>query len=163
MFGRRSRRRQWLLLHNGRFCRWSIQTAARATGVMQAAFEQALSYAQERNVFGKPIAAYSLTLVKIARMAMLLSVSRQFTYYVARLMDEGKGQMEASLVETLFLQIVGMAVAVKRCKFTVAWVTQKRPRLAATSLILAFCRYLKARKKRWHSRLLLAHWWEAAA
>ncbi len=76
-----------------------IQTAARATGVMQAAFERALSYSQERNVFGKPIAAYSLTLVKIARMAMLLSVSRQFTYYVARLMDEGKGQMEASLVK----------------------------------------------------------------
>ena len=76
-----------------------IQTAARATGVMQAAFEKALSYAQERFVFGKPIADYQLTLVKIARMAMLLAVSRQFTYHVARLMDEGKGQMEASLVK----------------------------------------------------------------
>ena len=76
-----------------------IQTAARATGVMEAAFEKALSYAQERVVFGKPIADYQLTLVKIARMAMLLSVSRQFTYHVARQMDEGKGQMEASLVK----------------------------------------------------------------
>ncbi|MCG8671041.1 MAG: acyl-CoA/acyl-ACP dehydrogenase [Pseudomonadales bacterium] len=76
-----------------------IQTAARATGVMQSAFEQALSYAQERKVFGQAIADYQLTLVKIARMAMLLSVSRQFTYQVARLMDEGKGQMEASLVK----------------------------------------------------------------
>lgn len=76
-----------------------IQTAARATGVMQAAFEKALSYAQERHVFGKPIADYQLTLVKIARMAMVLQVSRQFTYHVARLMDEGKGQMEASLVK----------------------------------------------------------------
>lgn len=76
-----------------------IQTAARATGVMQAAFDRALSYAQERVVFGKPIADYQLTLAKIARMAMLLSVSRQFTYQVARLMDEGKGQMEASLVK----------------------------------------------------------------
>jgi (2S)-methylsuccinyl-CoA dehydrogenase len=76
-----------------------IQTAARATGVMQAAFERALWYAQDRVVFGKPIAAYGLTLVKIARMGMLLAVSRQFTYHVARLMDEGKGQMEASLVK----------------------------------------------------------------
>ncbi|MCG8314757.1 MAG: acyl-CoA/acyl-ACP dehydrogenase [Pseudomonadales bacterium] len=76
-----------------------IQTAARATGVMQSAFEQALSYAQERKVFGKAVADYQLTLVKLARMAMLLSVSRQFTYHVARLMDEGKGQMEASLVK----------------------------------------------------------------
>lgn len=76
-----------------------IQTAARATGVMQAAFEKALSYSKERQVFGKPIGDYQLTLVKIARMAMLLAVSRQFTYHVARLMDEGKGQMEASLVK----------------------------------------------------------------
>ena len=76
-----------------------IQTAARATGVMQAAFERAMDYAQERVVFGKPIADYQLTLVKLARMAMMLAVSRQFTYHVARLMDEGKGQMEASLVK----------------------------------------------------------------
>ncbi|RLU04155.1 MAG: acyl-CoA dehydrogenase [Ketobacter sp.] len=76
-----------------------IQTAARATGVMQAAFERALDYSRERVVFGKPIGDYQLTLVKIARMAMLLQVSRQFTYHVARLMDEGKGQMEASLVK----------------------------------------------------------------
>jgi len=76
-----------------------IQTAARATGVMQAAFERALDYSRERVVFGKAIGEYQLTLVKIARMAMLLQVSRQFTYHVARLMDAGKGQMEASLVK----------------------------------------------------------------
>jgi (2S)-methylsuccinyl-CoA dehydrogenase len=76
-----------------------IQTAARATGVMQAAFERAVSYAQERKAFGKPIGEYQLTLVKLARMAMLLTVSRQFTYTVGRLMDQGLGQMEASMVK----------------------------------------------------------------
>lgn len=76
-----------------------IQTAARATGLMQAAFERAISYSKDRKVFGSPIADYQLTLVKIARMAMLLTSSRQFTYAVGRLMDEGKGQMEASLVK----------------------------------------------------------------
>ena len=76
-----------------------IQTAARATGVMQAAFERAVSYSQERQVFGKPIGDYQLTLVKLARMATLLTVSRQFTYAVGRLMDQGKGQMEASMVK----------------------------------------------------------------
>ncbi|MBK7000176.1 MAG: acyl-CoA/acyl-ACP dehydrogenase [Rhodoferax sp.] len=76
-----------------------IQTAARATGVMQAAFERAVSYAQERKAFGKPIGDYQLTQVKLARMAMLLTVSRQFTYAVGRLMDEGQGQMEASMVK----------------------------------------------------------------
>ena len=76
-----------------------IQTAARANGLMQAAFESGISYAKERKVFGSPIADYQLTLVKLARMATLLTASRQFTYAVGRLMDEGKGQMEASLVK----------------------------------------------------------------
>ncbi len=76
-----------------------IQTAARAIGLMQAAFERAVSYSQERNVFGKPIGAYQLTQVKLARMATLLTISRQFTYAVGRLMDGGKGQMEASMVK----------------------------------------------------------------
>jgi (2S)-methylsuccinyl-CoA dehydrogenase len=59
-----------------------IQTAARAIGVMQAAFERAVSYSQERKAFGKPIGDFQLTLVKLARMATLLTVSRQFTYAV---------------------------------------------------------------------------------
>ncbi|HAY26440.1 MAG TPA: acyl-CoA dehydrogenase family protein [Candidatus Accumulibacter phosphatis] len=76
-----------------------IQTAARAIGVMQAAFEKAVSYAQERKAFGKPIGDFQLTRVKLARMATLLTVSRQFTYAVGRLMDQGQGQMEASMVK----------------------------------------------------------------
>ncbi len=76
-----------------------IQTAARAVGLMQAAFEKAVSYANERVVFGKPIAHYQLTQVKLARMAAYLLASRQFTYAVGRMMDEGKGEMEASMVK----------------------------------------------------------------
>ncbi len=76
-----------------------IQTAARANGLMQAAYERAIIYARERKVFGAPIGDYQLTQVKLARMAMLLTASRQFTYAVGRLMDQGKGQMEASLVK----------------------------------------------------------------
>jgi (2S)-methylsuccinyl-CoA dehydrogenase len=73
-----------------------IQTAARAVGLMRAAFEKAISYAKQRVVFGKPIADYQLTQVKLARMAALLLACRQITYDVARLMDSGAGDMEAS-------------------------------------------------------------------
>lgn len=76
-----------------------IQTAARANGLMQAAYERAISYSQERKVFGQPVGEYQLTLSKLSRMATLMTASRQFTYAVGRLMDEGKGQMEASLVK----------------------------------------------------------------
>ena len=76
-----------------------IQTAARATGVMQAAYEQALRYANEREVFGAPIAALQITRIKLARMLATITASRQFSYSVARMMDQGEGQMEASLVK----------------------------------------------------------------
>lgn len=76
-----------------------IQTAARATGVMQAAFENALAYARQRQVFGKAVADYQLTQVKLTRMLTTLTAARQFSYAVAELMDEGAGQMEASLVK----------------------------------------------------------------
>ncbi|MDC0414589.1 acyl-CoA dehydrogenase, partial [Gammaproteobacteria bacterium] len=76
-----------------------IQTAARATGVMQAAFESALSYAKDRKVFGNAVADFQFTKVKLARLLATLTAARQFSYSVAELMDEGNGQMEASLVK----------------------------------------------------------------
>jgi len=76
-----------------------LQTAARALGVMQAAFEQALRYADERKVFGKAIMEYGMTQWKIARMAMIIQACRQLSYHCATLMDNHEGQMEASLVK----------------------------------------------------------------
>ena len=73
-----------------------IQTAGRAVGVMRAAFERAISYSKERVVFKHPIGDYQLTRVKLARIAAHLAACRQITYGVARLMDEGEGDMEAS-------------------------------------------------------------------
>ena len=76
-----------------------LQTAARAVGLMQAAYEAALEYAQNRVVFGSPIAEYELTKVKLARMAVLIQASRQFSYEVARLMSKGEGVLEASMIK----------------------------------------------------------------
>ena len=76
-----------------------LQTAARAVGLMQAAYEAAVEYAGNRVVFGAPIAEYELTKVKLARMAVLIQASRQFAYEVARLMSKGEGGLEASMVK----------------------------------------------------------------
>ena len=76
-----------------------IQTAARATGLMQAAFEKAMSYSQERKVFEKSLGEFQLTQIKLARMLSTITACRQFSYAVADLLDRGKGQMEASLVK----------------------------------------------------------------
>jgi (2S)-methylsuccinyl-CoA dehydrogenase len=76
-----------------------LQTAARAVGLMQAAFEAGLGYAQDRNVFGKPIFDYQLSKVKLAKMAALICAGRQFSYDVARKMAGGEGALEASMVK----------------------------------------------------------------
>jgi (2S)-methylsuccinyl-CoA dehydrogenase len=76
-----------------------LQTAARAIGVMQAAYEAALDYARNRVVFGSPIVDYQLTRAKLARMAVLVQATRQFTYEVGRLMSKGEGSLEASMVK----------------------------------------------------------------
>ncbi|MEX0665360.1 MAG: acyl-CoA dehydrogenase family protein [Acidimicrobiia bacterium] len=76
-----------------------LQTAARAVGLMQAAFDAGLAYAQERKVFGQPVFDYQLTKAKLARMAVLIQAGRQFSYDVARRMGRGEGTLEASMVK----------------------------------------------------------------
>ena len=76
-----------------------LQTAARAIGVMQAAYEEARQYAQDRSVFGRPVGDYQLTKAKLARMAVTIQAARQFSYAVARLMAKGEGSMEAAMVK----------------------------------------------------------------
>ncbi|HWD53751.1 MAG TPA: acyl-CoA dehydrogenase family protein [Acidimicrobiales bacterium] len=76
-----------------------LQTAARALGVMQAAYEAALSYATERKVFGSPVIEYQLTQAKLGRMAVIIQATRQSSYHVARMMARGEGALEASMVK----------------------------------------------------------------
>jgi (2S)-methylsuccinyl-CoA dehydrogenase len=76
-----------------------LQTAARAVGLMQAAFDAGLAYAQERRVFGQSVFDYQLSQAKIARMAVLIQAGRQFAYDVARRMAKGEGALQASMVK----------------------------------------------------------------
>src|SRR3954447_17219638 len=80
-----------------RFENGRLQTAARAVGVMQAAYEEARQYAADRVVFGNPIGDYQLTQVKLARMAVIIQAARQFSYVVARLMAKGEGALEVAM------------------------------------------------------------------
>jgi (2S)-methylsuccinyl-CoA dehydrogenase len=94
---------QWLnrgfYLQMEGFSMGRVQTAGRAVGVMQAALEAALEYARNRIVFGKPVLDHQLIRARIGWMALRLHASRQLGYRAARLLDQGKGQMEASLAK----------------------------------------------------------------
>jgi (2S)-methylsuccinyl-CoA dehydrogenase len=76
-----------------------LQTTARAVGVMQAAYEAALAYAQDRVVFGEAIINYELTRVKLGTMAAIIQCARQFSLEVAREMARGGGSLEASMAK----------------------------------------------------------------
>ncbi len=82
------------------FANGRLQTSARANGVMQAAFEAAVTYANERHVFGVPLGSYGLTKTKLGRMAAVIAASREFSYRSAALLGAGEGQMEASMVKS---------------------------------------------------------------
>lgn len=67
-----------------------IQTAARAVGVAQGAFDAALKYSKERTQFGKAISEFQVIRHKLAHMATDIEAARQLTYHVARTKDGGK-------------------------------------------------------------------------
>jgi (2S)-methylsuccinyl-CoA dehydrogenase len=89
------------------FANARLQTAARALGVMQAALEEAVTYAQERHVFGTPLAGYELNRAKIARMAALIAACRVFSFDVARGLARGdqEAQLAASQVKQLSCRV----------------------------------------------------------
>lgn len=67
-----------------------IQTAARAVGVAQGAYEAAVRYAHERSQFGQPIGNFQVIRHKLAHMAVELEAARQLAYHAAAQKDTGK-------------------------------------------------------------------------
>ncbi|HEY7245731.1 MAG TPA: acyl-CoA dehydrogenase family protein [Xanthobacteraceae bacterium] len=83
-----------------------IQTAARAIGVAQAAMEQALTYAQQRQQFGTAIVEFPRVSDKIAMMAVEIMIARQLTYFAARQKDSGKRcDVEAGMAKLLAARV----------------------------------------------------------
>jgi len=66
-----------------------INIASCSLGGAQAAFDAALTYVQEREQFGKPIAQFQNTQFKLADMATDLDASRLMVYRAARALDAG--------------------------------------------------------------------------
>jgi len=87
-----------------------IQTAARAIGVAQNAFETGLQYALDRNQFGKQIFDFPRVSNKLVMMAAELVGVRQLTYFSARQKDGGKRcDLEAGMAKLLAARIAWAA------------------------------------------------------
>jgi alkylation response protein AidB-like acyl-CoA dehydrogenase len=88
-----------------------IQVASRALGVAQAAFDDALRYAQERESFGKPIWQHQSIGNYLADMATKITAARQLILHAAERFDAGeRSDMEAGMAK-LFASEVAMEVA----------------------------------------------------
>jgi alkylation response protein AidB-like acyl-CoA dehydrogenase len=88
-----------------------IQVAARAIGVGQAALEDALRYAQQREAFGNPIWKHQSISNYLADMVTKLTAARQLVLYAARCYDSGRrADMEAGMAK-LFASETAMQIA----------------------------------------------------
>jgi isovaleryl-CoA dehydrogenase len=88
-----------------------IQVASRALGVGQAALEDALRYAQQREAFGKPIWKHQSISNYLADMVTKLTAARELIMYAARCYDSGRrADMEAGMAK-LFASETAMQVA----------------------------------------------------
>lgn len=87
-----------------------IQTAARAVGVAQSAFDLGLRYARERFQFGKKLIAFPRVADKLAMMAAEILIARQLTYFAAREKDaERRCDLEAGMAKLLGARVAWAA------------------------------------------------------
>jgi len=66
-----------------------IGIAAQATGILAACLDASVTFARDREAFGKPIAAFEAISFKIAQMATDLDAARLLVYRAASLCDRG--------------------------------------------------------------------------
>lgn len=90
-----------------------IQVGARAVGVAQAALDEALRYAQEREAFGVPIWQHQAIGHYLADMATKLQAARLLVHHAAESFDSGgRSDMEAGMAK-LFASEVCMEITDK--------------------------------------------------
>ncbi len=69
---------------------WHIALAALSVGIAQAAFEYAIAYAKDREVFGVKVAQKQAIAFMIAEMGVEIEATRLLAWEAAWMLDEGK-------------------------------------------------------------------------
>ncbi len=90
-----------------------ISIAALSVGIAQAAFEEAVKYAKERESFGKPIADHQAVQWMIADAATEIHAARLMVYHAAWLKDMGKPFTKSGGMAKLFATEMAERVAYK--------------------------------------------------
>lgn len=88
-----------------------LSIAAMGLGCAQGAFELALSYAQERKQFGKPIAKFQAISFKLADMATKIELARNLLYKACWLKDIGREFAKEAAMAKLYCSEIAKEVA----------------------------------------------------
>ncbi len=88
-----------------------IGLAAMGVGLAQGAFDEALSYAQGRQAFGKPISKFQAIQAKLADMSTEIEAARLLTYKAAWLKDQGRSYSLAAAQAKLKSGLVALRAA----------------------------------------------------
>src|SRR5918992_686862 len=77
-----------------------VNGAARAVGLAQRAFEEAIAYSQGRHAFGKPISGHQMIQEKLAHMGTLLEAAKLMLLHAATAKRDGeRGDLEAGMAK----------------------------------------------------------------
>lgn len=79
-----------------------IGIASQSVGMARAAFEAALTYARDREAFGKPIFEHQSVQFKLADMATQIEAARQLIHHAASLKDAGLPCLTQAAMAKLF-------------------------------------------------------------
>ena len=87
-----------------------VLEGASTLGIAEGCLDACITYAQERKVFGKPIASYQLIQEKIAAMAVGIEMTRTLLYRLLRALErDEKVTLEASILKLYSSQMAVQA------------------------------------------------------
>ena len=88
-----------------------IGIGAQALGIAEAAYQEAVKYAKEREQFGKPIAAFQAISFMLADMAIQIEAARHLVYNAAALKDAGRPFGKEAAIAKTFASDTAVKVA----------------------------------------------------
>lgn len=77
--------------------------SAARTGAAQAALDDALAYAKQRQQFGTPIGSFQAVSHKLADMQMMVEISRMLSYRYAARLDAGRSTVRDAAILKLYV------------------------------------------------------------
>ena len=90
-----------------------IGIAAQAVGIAQAALDESIEYAKQRQQFGKPIASFQAIQWMIADMATRIEAARYLVYNAAYAKDKGERFSKEAAMAKLFASETAMDAVIK--------------------------------------------------